>query len=344
MSYRYLCLLAAGLLSTTMASAQTSAPPSATSSPIAFAIHGGAGTILKSRMTPEGEAHIRAGLTEALTTGYAILQRGGSAVDAVEAAIRVLEDSPYFNAGKGAVATSAGTFELDAAIMDGSTLQAGSVAGLKHIKNPISLAKLVMQHSPHVMMIGDGAEVFAMSQGIDTVPNSYFRTETRWHQYEHMRDSVAGTLPKSSYNDPAIEKKYGTVGAVALDREGHLAAGTSTGGTAFKRWGRVGDSPIIGAGTYASNASGCAVSATGTGEYFIRNVVAADICKRVEYLHESIDSAATYVVMRKLVAQHGDGGVIAMDSRGHVVQPFNTEGMYRGYIDANGKPVAELYK
>jgi len=318
--------------------------PATSPSPIAFAIHGGAGTILRSRMTPENEALIRADLTRALTAGYDILKAGGTALDAVEAAIRILEDSPRFNAGKGAVVTSAGTFELDAAIMDGATLSAGSVAGVMHTKNPITLARRVMTRSPHVMLIGAGADAFAVAQGLDTVPNDYFRTEIRWNQYERTRDSVAGKLPPSAYNDPRIEKKYGTVGAIALDRFGNLAAGTSTGGTAFKRWGRVGDSPIIGAGTYASNADGCAVSATGTGEYFIRNTVAVDICKRVAYLHESIDHAATYVVMQKLVAQHGDGGVIAMDRRGMITQPFNTEGMYRGYVNAKGTVIVELYR
>lgn len=313
--------------------------------PISFAIHGGAGVILKERMKPETEAAIRADLSAAVTAGYNILKGGGSSLDAVEAAIRLLEDSPYFNAGKGAVVTSAGTFELDASIMDGSTLKAGAVAGLKHIKNPITLARLVMNKSPHVMMIGDGAEAFAQSTGMDTVPNSYFRTEPRWKQYEHYRDSVAGKLPTTSFDDTpdGVRKKYGTVGAVALDKNGDLAAGTSTGGTSLKKWGRVGDSPIIGAGTYASNTSGCAVSATGTGEYFIRNTVAVDICKRVEYLHETIGQAAQYVIKQKLPAQGGDGGVIVMDKNGHTVQVFNTPGMYRAYIDAKGHPVVELY-
>jgi beta-aspartyl-peptidase (threonine type) len=313
----------------------------------AFAMHGGAGKILKQNIKPEVEAAIRADLEQALTTGYAILQRGGTALDAIEAAIRVLEDSPRFNAGKGAVMTAQGTFELDASIMDGQTLAAGAVAGLMHIKNPISLARLVMTKSPHVMLIGSGAEAFALSQGIDTVPNEYFATDVRHQQYEKWRDSVAGKPTQQSSADPAnawADHKYGTVGAVALDRQGNLAAGTSTGGTPFKRWGRVGDSPIIGAGTYASNKAGCAVSGTGVGEYFIRNTVAADICKRVEYLHESIDKAAKHVINDVLVPQGGDGGVVVMDKKGHSVHVFNTDGMFRGYIDANGKPVVELYK
>jgi L-asparaginase / beta-aspartyl-peptidase len=296
----------------------------------AFAIHGGA--IMRKRVTtPDLEAEIRADLARALTTGYEILQRGGSALDAVEAGVIVLEDSPHFNAGKGSPLTSAGTFELDAAIMDGRTRQAGAVAGVQHIKNPISLARLIMTRSPLVMMIGAGAEAFAVSQGLETVPNDYFMTEARWREYQRWRD--ASMLTES--------EKYGTVGAVALDGDGNLAAATSTGGSSFKPPGRIGDSPIVGAGTYASNAS-CAVSATGAGEDFIRNTVAVDIAKRVEYLGESIDQAAAYLIHTVLASQGPGGGVIVMDRTGHSALVFNSGGMYRGYIDETGNPVVDI--
>ncbi len=240
-----------------------------------------------------------------------MLRGGGSSLDAVIAVITVLEDSPLFNAGKGAVLTNAGTVELDAAIMDGSALRAGAVAGVKHVKNPITLARLVMEKSPHVMLAGDGAEAFAK-------------------ELERIKAAEAK------------QRAHGTVGAVALDQQGRLAAGTSTGGTANKRWGRIGDSPIIGAGTYANDA--CAVSGTGVGEFFIRNVVGHDICARMRYKSESLEQAAHEVVMDELVAQHGDGGVIALDKDGHFALPFNTEGMYRGYVGPDGQIVIKIYK
>ena len=303
-------------------------------------IHGGAGTITRSGMTPQMEKAYIDTLTIALRRGYDILSRGGSSLDAVEAAIRVMEDSPIFNAGKGAVFTANGVNELDASIMDGRTLGAGAVAAVEHVKNPISLARLVMDKSPHVMMVGSGAEEFAKSQGVQLVPPYYFWTERRWRAYERARVRADSGKTGALAGD---EHKYGTVGAVALDRNGNLAAGTSTGGTEMKRYGRVGDSPIIGAGTYANNLS-CAVSGTGDGEYFIRNNVAADICARVRYSHVSLQQAADEVINKELVQQGGGGGIIAMDPRGNIVATFNTEGMYRAWIDTDGKITVKIYK
>lgn len=306
----------------------------------AIVIHGGAGTILRANMTPEMEKAYIDTLTIALRTGYDILSRGGTSLDAVEAAIRVMEDSPLFNAGKGAVFTADGTNELDASIMDGRTLAAGAVAAVQRVKNPISLARLVMEKSPHVMMVGGGAEEFAKSQGVKLVSPHYFWTERRWRAYEAAKaraDSGRTGLV------PGEERKFGTVGAVALDKAGNLAAGTSTGGTNMKRFGRVGDSPIIGAGTYANNLS-CAVSGTGDGEFFIRNNVASDICARVRYSGVSIRQAADDVVMKELVAQRGEGGVIAMDRRGNIATPFNSSGMYRGWVTKDGKITVKIYK
>ncbi len=306
----------------------------------AMVIHGGAGTILRSNMTPVMEKAYIDTLTIALRTGYQILARGGSSLDAVEAAIRVMEDSPLFNAGKGAVFTANGVNELDASIMDGRTLNAGAVAAVEHIKNPISLARLVMEKSPHVMMVGSGAEEFAKTQGVTLVAPHYFWTERRWRAYEAEKARADSGKTGAV---PGAERKFGTVGAVALDKAGNLAAGTSTGGTGMKRYGRVGDSPIIGAGTYANNLS-CAVSGTGDGEFFIRNNVAADICARVRYLGVSLQQAADDVVMKELVAQHGEGGVIAMDRKGNIATPFNSAGMYRASISKDGKISVKIYK
>ena len=330
----------AGLLASLSFAPAATAQGAASAPNFAMVIHGGAGTILRRNMTPAMEKAFRDTLTIALRTGYAILARGGSSLDAVEATISVMEDSPLFNSGKGAVFTAVGTNELDAAIMDGKTLGAGSVAALQHVKNPISLARLVMEKSPHVMMVGEGAEEFAKSQGVKMVPPHYFWTERRWKSYEAERaradSGKTGVVPGE-------EKHFGTVGAVALDKAGNLAAGTSTGGTNMKRFGRVGDSPIIGAGTYANNAS-CAVSATGDGEYFIRNNVAADICARVRYTGVSIARAADDVIMKELVAQHGEGGVIVMDSKGNIATPFNTSGMYRGWVTRDGTITVKIFK
>ncbi|HEX6748361.1 MAG TPA: isoaspartyl peptidase/L-asparaginase [Longimicrobium sp.] len=312
-------------------------------------IHGGAGTISRQQMTPEREAAYRAGLERALRAGYAVLQRGGPSLDAVQAAINVMEDDSLFNAGKGAVLNAEGNAELDAAIMNGATLAAGSVAGIHRTKNPINLARAVMEKSPHVMMVGDGAELFGRQQGIEQVDPGYFITEPRRRSWERQRaaDSARARGTGTAMAEPAWsvpdERKFGTVGAVALDQAGNLAAGTSTGGTQMKRYGRVGDAPIIGAGTYANNRS-CAVSATGTGEYFIRNTVAHSICALVEYARLPLAQAADSIVMRQLVAQNGDGGVIAMDRQGNWAWPFNTSGMYRGHIDAAGRVEIQIFK
>ena len=313
-----------------------------------FAIHGGAGTILKSSMTPEMEKEYRAKLTEALLAGYEILKNDGNSLDAVEAAIRIMEDSPLFNAGKGAVYTSEGTIELDASIMDGKTLNAGAVAGVRHLKNPISVARLVMEHSPHVLMVGDGAESFAKQNGVELVPAEYFHTQRRWEELQRAKEKEkkesdqpkkVGRNPQSI--DPNIPA-YGTVGAVALDKHGNLAAATSTGGKTNKKFGRVGDSPIIGAGTYANNRT-CAVSGTGDGEYFIRGVVAYDVSALMEYKDKSLKEAAQTVI-EKLGKLGGTGGIIAIDHNGKVVMPFNTRGMYRGYVGEAGKVTVEIYE
>ncbi len=315
---------------------------------IRFAIHGGAGTILKSEMSAEREREYRAKLTEALTTGYDILKKGGAGLDAVEAAIRLMEDSPLFNAGKGAVFTNAGTNELDASIMDGRTLKAGAVASLKRIKNPISLARLVMEKSKHVMMAGEGAETFAKGQGIEFVPQSYFYTEARWKSLqrekalEEEKDKAPKDKKQGRQHASPIDHAYGTVGAVALDQNGNLAAGTSTGGMTNKKWGRVGDSPIIGAGTYANNQT-CGVSATGDGEYFIRLSVAHDLSTLLEYKGLALKEAADAVI-DKVGKLGGGGGLIAVDKGGNIAMSFNTAGMYRGRIGADEKPIIEIYK
>lgn len=313
-----------------------------------LAIHGGAGAIARSKMTPELEAKYRADLERALRTGHAVLQKGGTSLDAVVATIEVLEDSPLFNAGKGAVFTHDGKNELDAAIMDGATLKAGAIAGVHHVKNPIALARLVMDRSVHVMLTGDGAEQFAKENGVTLVDAKYFYTEQRWKGLQDTireEDAERKAGKKNAYVVRMSEDddhKYGTVGCVALDRSGNLAAGTSTGGLTNKRWGRIGDSPIIGAGTYANNRT-CAVSGTGTGEFFIRSVVGHDISALMEYKGLSVTEAADEVI-KKVGAIGGDGGVIAMDHDGNVAMPFNTEGMYRGWIDEDGKVTIEIYK
>ena len=293
-----------------------------------FVIHGGAGVIAKE-VTPEKEKAYRAELQRALEAGYAVLKVGGNGLDAVSKAIVIMEDSPLFNAGKGAVFNHDGKNELDASIMDGATLRAGAVASVHRVRNPILLARAVMEKSPHVMLVGDGAEEFARSIGVTLVDPKYFYTEQRWQQLQEAL--------KEEQDKPAAGKApgHGTVGAVALDQQGHLAAGTSTGGMTNKRYGRIGDSPIIGAGTYAN--AKCAVSATGWGEYYIRANAAHDICARVEYKGEPIAQAAKEVVMEVVPKLGGDGGVIALDAQGNISTPFNTEGMFRGWIDRDGK-------
>ncbi|HEY1582835.1 MAG TPA: isoaspartyl peptidase/L-asparaginase [Chthoniobacterales bacterium] len=296
-------------------------------------IHGGAGTIERSQMTAENEDAHRDGLEQALKAGYAILDRGGTSVDAVEAAIRVLEDNPLFNAGKGAVFTHEGTNELDASIMDGKTMNAGAVAAVKHIRNPISLARLVMEKSPHVMLTGDGAEAFAKKMGITMVDQKYFFTEERWQALQKVK---ASSKPKSDRDC------HGTVGAVALDKAGNLAAGTSTGGITNKEFGRVGDSPIIGAGTYASNLT-CAVSCTGDGEYFIRAAVAHTVSTLIADKGTPVKEAAT-TALENAKKLGGTGGLVALDRNGNFAMPFNTSGMYRGTVDAEGKINVEIYR
>jgi len=309
---------------------------------VGLVVHGGAGTISRSEMTPQREREYRAGLKRAMTAGYEILKRGGSSLDAAEAAVRMLEDDPHFNAGKGAVFTSIGTNEMDAAVMDGKTLSAGAVASLKHIKNPVSLARLVMEKSGHVMMDGEGAEAFAKENGVQVLPDQkYFFTQERWEALQKVKaaEKSGGGGKKYIITD---QDRHGTVGAVALDQNGNFAAATSTGGTTNKRAGRVGDSPVIGAGTYANNAT-CAVSATGDGEYFVRATVAHDVSALMEYRGMSLTEAAQSV-LDKVAKLGGSGGLIAIDRQGNIALPFNTSGMYRGYVDPNGKFVVEIYK
>jgi len=306
--------------------------------PLAIAIHGGAGVIDRAQMAPEREASYLMGLSAALDAGYAILERGGSSLDAVTEAVRLLEDDPQFNAGRGAVLTHDGKAELDASIMDGAGPRAGAVAGIRHVKNPIGLARLVMDKSPHVMLIGEGAEEFAREQGLEFVPNTYFITPYR---EQELQRALRREL--HAEKAPAPGTITGTVGAVALDGSGNLAAATSTGGTTNKRYGRVGDSPIIGAGTYANNES-CAVSATGSGEFFIRSVVAHDIHALVQYKQLSIADAAKEVVQVKLKRAGGDGGIIAIDHSGHIVLEFNCEGMFRGARDSRGRREVAIYQ
>ena len=310
---------------------------------VGLVIHGGAGTIERSKMTPEKERRYRAGLERALAAGYEILKRGGSSLDATEAAVRVLEDDPHFNAGRGSVFTDAGTNEMDAAIMDGETLRAGAVASLKHIKNPVSLARLVMEKSGHVMMDGEGAEAFAAANGVELVDQKYFFTEERWEALQKIRSAEKNRGGAGGKKFLITDQdRHGTVGAVAVDQNGNLAAATSTGGTTNKRAGRVGDSPVIGAGTYANNAT-CAVSATGDGEYFIRATVAHDVSALMEYRGMSLKEAAQ-TVLDKVAKLGGTGGLIAIDGHGNIALPFNTSGMYRGYVDPNGKFAVEIYK
>lgn len=301
-------------------------------------IHGGSGNISRERMSTEQEEAYLFKLNEALEAGEAILKAGGSSLDAVVASIMILEDSPLFNAGKGAVFNFEGRNELDASIMDGKTLQAGAVAGITNVRNPITAARKVMENSPHVLLTGRGAEQFSFEQGLEIVDPSYFFDQRRWDQYrEYLRENTEfrGTL------EP--EHKMGTVGAVALDMEGNLAAATSTGGMTGKRFGRIGDSPIIGAGTYANNQS-CAVSATGHGEYFIRNVVAYDISAQMLYLGKALEEAANEIVLEKLKEQGGDGGIIAVDREGNVAMPFNTTGMFRGFVKSSGETEVKIFQ
>jgi beta-aspartyl-peptidase (threonine type) len=307
---------------------------SRTNKKYALAIHGGAGTMSPEQMAPDIERAVRAGLQRSLDAGDAILRSGGSSLDAVTAAVRVLEDDPLFNAGRGAVFTSAETHEMDAALMDGRTLRAGAVGGVSRIRNPIDLARGVMEKSPHVMLSGPGAEAFARELGLEIVDKKYFHTEQRWQALERVRAARAEPLSDAD--------RHGTVGAVALDQSGNLAAATSTGGNTNKRPGRIGDSPIIGAGTYANNQT-CAVSATGDGEFFVRAVAAHDVSALMEYREMNLGEAAR-IVIEKVATLGGTGGLIAVDREGNIALPFNTIGMYRGSIDVDGRSFVGIYK
>lgn len=327
------------------ANAETKSPEES----FGIVIHGGAGTILKKNMSDSLENAYKEKLEEAIKSGHAILKNGGTSMDAVTATINIMEDSPLFNAGKGAVFTHDETNELDASIMDGKTLNAGAVAGVQRIKNPINLAKLVMTNSDHVMLAGKGAEVFAQEQGVELIDPKYFYTEKRFQSLQNLKKRKQAELDTNNSTaalaiDPFMkDSKFGTVGCVALDKNGNLAAGTSTGGMTDKRWNRIGDAPIIGAGTYANNAT-CAVSSTGWGEYFIRAMVAHDISALMEYKGLSLQEAAELVIQKKVPDLGGDGGIVAIDNKGNIAMEFNTAGMYRAHMNAEGKLVIGIYK
>lgn len=306
-------------------------------------MHGGAGTMAPGDMTPELERQYRETMEQAMRAGHAALVEGGSSLDAVVAAIVILEDSPLFNAGRGAVFTAEGTNSHDASIMYGPTLEAGAVAGVGTVRNPIRLARAVMESSPHVMLSGEGAETFAAEQGLEVVDPEYFYTERRWQQLERARAREAADGSADAGSPVGRAGRFGTVGVIALDPDGRIAAGTSTGGMTNKKWGRIGDSPIIGAGTYAG--ASCGVSSTGWGEYFIRNVVAYDVCARAKYRGIPLAEAAREMIMEQLEQQEPEtGGIVALDGEGNVVMTFNTSGMYRGFIDEEGRVETAIYR
>jgi len=310
---------------------------------IGLAIHGGAGTIERSKITPEKEREYRAGLERALSAGYEILKRGGSSLDATEAAVRVLEEDPHFNAGRGSVFTSAGTNEMDASIMDGKTLKAGAIGSVQHIKSPISLARLVMEKSPHVMLGCAGAEAFAKANGIELVDQKYFFTQDRWDALQKIKAAEKHRASGEGTSFLITEQdRHGTVGAVALDRNGNLAAATSTGGTTNKMPGRIGDTPVIGAGTYANNQT-CAVSCTGDGEYFIRAAAAHEVSALMKYRGLTLQEAAQDA-LDTVKQLGGSGGLIAIDTNAEIALAFNTKGMYRGYVDPNGNFIVQIYR
>lgn len=304
-----------------------------------IAIHGGAGTLVKGMMTPSLEKKYRAALQRALDTGYQVLEQGGEALDAVQQAVMMLEDSPLFNAGKGSVFTAQGTHEMDASIMDGCTLNAGAVSLVSGIKNPIRLARAVMDKTAHVFLAGKGALEFAKEQGFELEEDAYFFDQLRFDQWNEIKETQQFQLDHTAKKD----EKFGTVGAVAVDMSGNLAAATSTGGMTNKKYGRVGDSPMIGAGNYANNAT-CAVSCTGSGEYFIKAVVAYDVACLMEYKGLSLQEAAEQVIHQRLSKIGGDGGLIAVDAQGNIAMPFNTEGMYRGSKSSIGEEWVRIYK
>lgn len=309
------------------------------SQPIAIAIHGGAGTILRAQMSDELKQGIVAALEQSVRAGHQLLVQGGDALDAVVAAVRVLEDSPYFNAGKGSVLTHQEMVEMDASVMHGLHMDAGAVAGVRHIRNPVELARDVMRHSDHVLLIGDGAEAFAFGQGYDYTEQDYFFTERRYEQLQAMKAKGQFALSESKYPD---DKKFGTVGAVALDLHGNLAAATSTGGITNKKFGRVGDSALIGAGTVAENGN-VAVSTTGMGEFFIRKMVAGDVAARMRYLKEDVHTASEQVIQGELKTLGGEGGLIALDASGEIHFAMNSSGMYRASIDTQGDLLVKIY-
>lgn len=303
-----------------------------------IAIHGGAGTLLKGQMTEEKETAYKNALKSALTEGYKVLENGGSSTDAVERSVIILENSPLFNAGKGSVFTAEGTHEMDAAIMEGAKLQAGAVSLITGIANPIALARTIMDKSEHVFLAGDGALEFAKINGFTLEPESYFYNELRYNQWQEIKGSDNFQLDHSAKKD----SKFGTVGAVACDKSGNIAAATSTGGMTNKKWGRVGDSPMIGAGNYANNKT-CAISCTGSGEFFIRGVVAYDVSCLMEYKGMSLEEACNEVINKRILEIGGDGGLIAVDAKGNISMPFNTEGMYRGCKSSNGLEEILIY-
>lgn len=320
-------------------STQTSIKTQEKSVAYAMVIHGGAGTITKENMTPEKEQAYKEALDTALQIGRSILAKGGSSMEAVTSTIISMENSPLFNAGKGAVFTHAGTNELDASIMRGSDLEAGAVGGVTNIKNPILAAEAVLEHSDHVFMVGEGAESFSQKQGIESIDASYFKTERRWESLQRILEKEKNSgLSKTELS----ESKHGTVGAVALDKNGNIVAGTSTGGMTNKKYNRIGDSPVIGAGTYANNKT-CGVSCTGHGEYFIRYAVAHDVSAAMEYGRKSLAESADHIINTKLKNAGGTGGLIALDAEGNITMPFNTAGMYRGYITDKEKYIG-IYK
>ncbi|HRG53545.1 MAG TPA: isoaspartyl peptidase/L-asparaginase [Bacteroidia bacterium] len=308
-----------------------------------IAIHGGAGTILKSAMTPQKEKDYMDGIEEALIAGDKILSNGGTSLDAVEAAVKKMEDNPLFNAGKGSVFTHDGKNEMDACIMEGKTLKAGAVAGVQHVKNPVALARAVMDKSEHVFLVGDGALQFAVNMNLPIEKDNYFFVEHRFKQLQQAKESNTTILDHTVETSSSNEKKFGTVGAVALDVHGNIAAATSTGGMTNKRWGRVGDSPIIGSGTYANNKT-CGISCTGHGEFFIRAVVAYDISCLMEYKGLSLKEACEFVVQDKLAKMGGEGGLVAIDYKGNIEMPFNSEGMYRGMKKNDSPFYIDIYK
>ncbi|CCO47986.1 Isoaspartyl peptidase [Vibrio nigripulchritudo SOn1] len=307
--------------------------------PFSIAIHGGAGTILRDKMTSEMRAEYQQVLTESVKAGHKILASGGDALDAVVEAVKVMEDSPLFNAGKGSVLTNSEMVEMDASIMHGAASEAGAIAGVRHIKNPVELARDVMKKSNHVFLIGEGAEAFAFEHGYEFTEQDYFFTERRYEQLQTMKEKGLFALSESKYPD---DKKYGTVGAVALDSSGNLAAATSTGGVTNKKYGRVGDSALIGCGTFAENGN-VAVSTTGMGEYFIRKTVASDVAARMKYLKEDVHTASETVIQGELKAMGGEGGLIALDANGDIHFGMNSSGMYRASIDPSGKLEVKIF-